>query len=78
VIYRPPAQDINDFYDKLSEILFKIKGENKLVYIMGDFNLNILDSDKHLPTANFVELMYANSMFPLISKPTRVKRSILD
>ena len=81
VIYRPPAQDINDFCDKLAEILLKIKAENKLVYMMGDFNLNILDSDNNLQTSNFIELMYSNSLFPLISKPTRVtqnKGSLID
>ena len=74
-VYRPPAQDINEFYNSLAEILLKIKNENKTIYIMGDFNLNILDSDKHLPTADFIELMYSNSMFPLISKPTRITNS---
>ena len=75
VIYRPPSQDINDYCNKLSEILLKIKDENKIVYIMGDFNINILDSEKHLPTANFIELMYSNSLFPLISKPTRITQN---
>ena len=75
IVYRPPAQDVNDFNDKLTEILFKVKNENKILYIMGDYNLNILDSDKHLPTANFIELMYSNSLFPLISKPTRVTQN---
>jgi hypothetical protein len=81
IIYRPPAKDINEFCESLSEILFKIKNENKLVYIMGDFNLNLLEAIQHLPTANFIELMYSNSLFPLISKPTRVTKhsaSLID
>ena len=81
IIYRPPGQDIKDFCDKLAEILLKIKVEDKLVYVMGDFNLNILESDNHLPTSNFIELMYSNSLFPLISRPTRVtknKASLID
>ena len=48
---------------------------------MGDFNLNILDSENNLQTSNFIELMYSNSLFPLISKPTRVtqnKGSLID
>ena len=75
VIYSPPSKDIQDFCDEFSEILSRIKQEGKIIYIMGDFNINILDSDKHLPTANFVELMYSNSLFPLISKPTRITQS---
>ena len=37
---------------------------------MGDFNRNLLDS--HLQTDLFVDEMFANGLFPLIDKPTRI------
>jgi len=72
VIYRPPGTKLNDFIVTLSDILHRIKVENKLVYLCGDFNINILHSDSHLPTSDFIDTMYSASFFPLITKPTRV------
>ena len=40
---------------------------------MGDFNINLLNVDDHLPSAGFLEMMYSYSFLPLINKPTRVK-----
>ena len=42
---------------------------------MGDFNINILNSQSHQPTNEFINLMLSNSMYPLISKPTRITSS---
>lgn len=39
---------------------------------MGDFNINLLKVDKHVPSSEFLECMYTMSYIPLISKPTRV------
>ena len=64
--------NVEDFTSILSDILEKVKIENKLFYICGDFNINLLNSDTHLPTANFIDVMYSASLFPFITKPTRV------
>ena len=42
---------------------------------MGDFNINILNSQSHQPTNEFINLMLSNSLYPLISKPTRITSS---
>ncbi|ELT99260.1 hypothetical protein CAPTEDRAFT_212442 [Capitella teleta] len=39
---------------------------------MGDFNINLLNVDTHQQTQQFIEDMYSNAFFPLITKPTRV------
>ena len=36
----------NEFIDKLSE-------ENKTIFLLGDFNINMLNYDIHLPTKAF-------------------------
>lgn len=64
--------NLNGFSDKISELFSKVKHENKIKYLMGDFNINILDSDSNLHMVNFIETMYSYSMFPLIIKPARV------
>ena len=51
------------------------------MYIMGDFNINLLDIDGHIPSSEFLETMYSSSFFPLITKPTRVtvaKSTLID
>ena len=75
VIYRPPASDINSFSQQFAEILHKLDKENKLVYLMGDFNINLFNSDKYIPCSDFLNLMYAHSYIPLITKATRVTKS---
>jgi hypothetical protein len=72
VIYRPPNRDVNDFNDYIAIILSSLKNENKIIYLMGDYNINLLNNDKHLATSEFLETMFSNSMYPLINKPTRV------
>ena len=39
---------------------------------MGDFNINILNYDSDKDTTNFIHKMYASSLYPTISTPTRI------
>ena len=55
-----------------SKILDKLHKENKIIYIMGDYYINLLNSDTHSPTGHFLDLMYSNMLVPLITRPTRV------
>ena len=66
VIYRPPGESVDMFNEQLNSMLQRISGENKTLYIMGDFNIN------HHPTNNFLETLYFYSLTPLITKPTRI------
>ena len=43
-------------------------------YIMGDFNLDLLKHEKHPPTEQFLDMMYANAYIPLINRPTRITK----
>ena len=70
-VYRPPNTCLQSFQTKMTTILQRIDTSNKQVRIMGDFNLNLLNTDIHPPTAAFVDLMFSHSMFALINKPTR-------
>ena len=46
--------------------------ENKIVYLLGDYNIDLLKTECHRPTSDFVEILFSNSLFPLITKPTRI------
>ena len=72
-VYRPPSNNSdlnNNFFNILSLVLGKLNREKKLVFLMGDFNRNLLDPD--LQTDLFVDEMFSNGLFPLIDKPTRI------
>ena len=42
---------------------------------MGDYNINLLNYDVHNNTAEFTDMMYANSFIPLVTRPTRITQS---
>ena len=72
VIYRPPDTEVDYFNDLLSNTLSEIKGEKKSTYLLGDFNINLLNGDKHVHTQDFLDAMYTHCLFPYINKPSRV------
>lgn len=72
VIYRPPNSNLEDFNNFLNDILANIQRENKYVYLLGDFNIDLLNSNHHNNSSQFIDTMYSYSLFPLINKPTRV------
>jgi exonuclease III len=45
VIYRPPNSNFETFKNTLNTILEKIDKENKICYLMGDFNINLFKSE---------------------------------
>ena len=73
IVYRPTDQDMNEFNKFTDSLLSKItKNENKLVSIMGDFNINLLNEDIHVQTADFTNTISSYSMYPSITRPTRI------
>ena len=48
--------------------------KNKHCYIMGDYNINLLNYENHQLTAEFVDQLHSNSFVSLVNKPTRVKK----
>ena len=56
----------------MSDLLSKIKNEKKRCYLAGDYNINLLNAENHLPSSEFVETMFSYAYFPMINRPTRV------
>lgn len=70
-IYRPPDDAGIDAYIEKCQDLFSSFGLfNKRVYILGDFNINMLDFDNR--RRKFSDLMSSQFLLPLIDLPTRV------
>ena len=72
VIYRPPNNKIDSFENIMNQILGKIDKENKIGYLMGDFNIDLLKSESCDYTSRFLEQMFTSSFIPLILRPTRI------
>jgi hypothetical protein len=74
LIYRPPNTDINEFSNDFVEILSALQKENKTLYFIGDFNVNLLNIENHSSSAEFLEMFYSTGTLPLITKPTRIQQ----
>ena len=75
VIYRHPSMDLTDFNcNYLNKLLENISKEQKSVFLLGDFNVNLLNYNEHTHTNKFLGSLASNSFIPLILQPTRIAR----
>ena len=72
VIYRMPDSSVDVFNERINDILNVIQKENKLIYVMGDLNIDLLKSDVHKSISSLLDVLYSYNVFPVITKPTRV------
>ena len=71
-VYRHPSSNIDIFCDYLQEVLSNPAVCNKLVFILGDFNINLLNYNSDTPTSNFVNFFFSKQFLPYIVHPSRV------
>jgi len=72
-IYRPPNTDLVKFNEKFNNLLEKINKEsNKKVFIASDLNIDLLKSEHHHNTEEFLNILLSNGFLPSISRPTRI------
>ena len=67
-IYNPPGNAFNNY---LSNFFKEIS--TKPCYLAGNFNMNLLNHEKHNETSIFLETLYSVGLFPLINHPTRIR-----
>ena len=77
LIYRPPGLNLASFTYVFSEILTKIASEKKTCYLLGDYNVNLLNYETHVQCNDFLNALYGYSFRPLIDKPTRITSKFL-
>ena len=55
------------------EATFSLKDKKKYnIFLMGDFNIDLLQYESHSSTNDFLNTMISNSFLPYILQPTRV------
>ena len=70
VIYRPPGTDLETINECINMPLIKLKNEYKTCYLMGDYNVNLLNHSKHRETTEVVDILHSNYFVSLINWPT--------
>ena len=81
-IYRHPSMDINEFNDDfLNPLLESIESDNKKLFLVGDFNIDLLKVDIDSSTTKFFDTITSNLLVPHIIHPTRItttSRTLID
>ena len=71
VVYRPPNTEVTVFNEVMEDLLHKLRLNQKAIYILGDYNITLLNCDMHQSSGNFLEIMFSHSLIPFINRPTR-------
>ena len=72
IVYRPPDQSVDEFLTKINESLGKISRKNKICFLLGDFNINLMNYQHHHSTGQILDEMYSKMLLSLITRPTRI------
>jgi len=72
VIYRPPGQNLQNFNNVFQQLLSDINRSDRKCFILGDFNIDLLNVENNHLTERFLHDMLSNSFVHLIDKPTRI------
>lgn len=72
VVYRRPETSTHDFINSIREILLTTQRENKLCYITGDFNIDLLKAESYRPASDLISLFHSFFFFCTITRPTRI------
>ena len=54
----------------LNSLLDKVSKEQKSVFLLGDFNINLLNYNDHNPTKEFLDSLASNCFVKYILQPT--------
>ena len=80
-IYRHPKVGVTEFNNVLNNLLKKINQEQKIMFLLGDFNIDLMHYNDYKPTNEFLESLVSNSYLPYIIQPswhTSHSRTFID
>ena len=70
--YRHPSSSFDSFSEYLQEVLSNQAVFNKQVFILGDFNINLLNYNSSTPITNYVNFFFSKHFLPYIIHPSRI------
>ena len=71
-IYQHPNTDVTNLMQYLEATFSLIDKKKYNIFLMGDFNIDLLQYESHSSTNDFLKTMISNSFLPYILQPTRV------
>ena len=69
-IYRAPGTCIDTFTDRVENMF--TKSLQKIMFICGDYNIDLLNPNKHKMTEHFINTLYSMGLYPKITRPSRI------
>ena len=72
VIYRHPRGNTDNFVNYINMAIERIHRENKYCTVLGDSNIDLLQSESHQDTNNFLNALSSFHFLPQILQPTRI------
>ena len=67
--------DLTEFNSTyLNKLLENTSKEQKSIFLLGDFNVDLLNYHESNPTNEVLDSLVSNSFIPLILQPTRIRR----
>ena len=74
-IYRPPDSNMSTFLLEIQHLISKLLSERKIVFIGGDFNIDLIQYNSDPVVTQFVDVLLSYNLYPTISRPTRVSKT---
>ena len=77
-VYRHPYMELNEFNDYyVNNLLDKLSKENRTVFPLGDFNIDLLNYDQHSPNNEFLDSLSLSShmLLPHIVQTTTIRNN---
>ena len=72
-IYRHPSMDLNEFNEYyLDNLLEKLSTENKNTFLLGDFNVDLMNLETNKSISNYFDIFASHLYVPHIIYPTRI------
>ena len=81
VTYRPPSLNANLYLNQLDQALSKINNENKSVFLLGDFNIDLSQNSNDNHKDDLLQIARSYNLFHTITVSTRIstnKHSTID
>ena len=67
-LYHPPNSSIDEFDEQFEKLLDKINRLNKLFYLLGDYNINILKINQNEYAENFINQLSSSFFYPIYKR----------
>ena len=81
-IYKHPKMDSYEFiHYYLNPLLEKLAKQQKIAFLLGDFNVDLIKYEQHKATNEFLDSLSSNMFLPHIVQPTRItshSKTVID